>query len=352
MKRITILVLSLILVASCSNKAAEPPPPTDADGYRQYVYEFFGPFDTVTQIMAFATDEADFIELRDYIVARMTELHKLYNIFEDYEGINNIKTINENAGIAPVEVSRDIIDLLEFSVMWHERTGGAFNVALGPILRVWHEYRERYAGIDGNLTSLPDMDELVKLNELTDINDVVLDIENQTVFLRKAGMSLDVGSVAKGFAVQRIITEVRIMGLAVQDFLIDAGGNVAAHGTRRLRDTGLWRVDVLNPYDDSKPLAGFEAWGGTSVVTSGNYQRYYMYGDRVMGHIISPFTLMPVDHFTSVTVVARNSGAADVLSTAMYILSHQAGLDLAELYALDVVWLLQGGGLRYYPFIR
>jgi thiamine biosynthesis lipoprotein len=162
-------------------------------------------------------------------------------------------------------------------------------------------------------------------------------------------MSLDVGSVAKGFAVQRIIDEVLQSDLAVKDFIIDAGGNVGIAGTHRVRETGVWRVDVLNPLNQNAPLASFDVFGGMSVVTSGNYMRYYTHNGLVMGHIISPSTLMPADHFTAVTVVSRNSAVADVLSTAIFILPYQAGLDLAERYAIDAVWLMQDGTVRTYP---
>jgi len=334
----------LLTVSGCLNRTDE-----DIPRYTRFSYEFFGVFDTHVSILAFAESEDDFSIFSRFVYERMNELHRLYSIFDDYEDVVNIKTINDNAGESVV-VCRDVFDLIEFAVSWHNNTNGAFNIALGPVTQVWREYRARYQFMPEGHASLPDMDYLESLRHLTDINGIILNREEMTVKLAEPGMSLDVGSVAKSFAVQRVITEARLLSFPVDNFLIDAGRHIRTFGTHQERESGLWHVDVVNPFNPSVPLEEFRLPGGWSVDTSGNYQRYFIYEGQIMGHVISPFTLMPVYQFTSVTVVANSSPVADVLSTALNVVTHQAGIDMAEIRARNVIWLLPDGATRHFPF--
>jgi len=343
-RKVAAFFIAVVLLVGCTSGEEET-----EQRYERFTYEFFGVFDTYISILAFAECEDDFANFSRFVYSRMNELHQLYSIFNEYEGMNNIKTINDNAGESVV-VCNDIFDLIEFAINWYHNTGGAFNIALGPVTQVWREYRERYQfAIDGQ-TNLPDMEYLESLRHLTDIGGVVLNRAEMTVMLTEQGMSLDVGSVAKGFAVQRVIIEARLLNFPVNHFLIDAGGHVRVFGTHQQRQSGLWHIEVLNPYDPNEPLETFRLPGGWSVDTSGNYQRYFVYEGNVLGHVISPFTLKPAQGFTSVTVVANNSAVADVLSTALNVVTHQAGIDMARIRARNVVWLLPGGGTRFYPY--
>jgi thiamine biosynthesis lipoprotein len=165
--------------------------------YAKYTNTFFDTFDTFVTVVAYAKSEQEFDAYFQRIHERFRNFHRLYDIYNAYQGINNIKTINDNAGVKPVKVDKEIIDLIIFAKDWHTKTGGVTNIAMGSVLRIWHEYRER--GIeDPESAELPPMDALRKAAEHTDIDKVIVDVEEGTVFLADKEMSLDVGAVAKG----------------------------------------------------------------------------------------------------------------------------------------------------------
>jgi thiamine biosynthesis lipoprotein len=120
-KILLILIIFICLfISACTNN--------NQSGYTKYSYEFLGTFDTVIQIMGYAEDSDEFEAMAKICRERFLEFNKLYDIYKDYDGINNIKTINDNAGIKPVEVQQEIIDLLLFSKEWYNRTNGKCNL--------------------------------------------------------------------------------------------------------------------------------------------------------------------------------------------------------------------------------
>ena len=165
--------------------------PNERKEYTRY-NDNFSAFDTITQVLGYTKTEDEFNSYVKKIESRFQELHKLYDIYSDYEGINNIKTINDNAGIEPVKVDKQIIDLIKFSKEWYNRTGGKTNIAMGSVLRIWHDYREEADRNPAN-AKIPPMEELLEASEHTDIDRVIVDEENSTVYLEDEN-ALDVGS--------------------------------------------------------------------------------------------------------------------------------------------------------------
>jgi thiamine biosynthesis lipoprotein len=317
-------------------------------GYHVFETQFYGTFDTVVVIRGYAKNEAAFIRGAEAARLRMEELHRLYDIYNAYEGVNNLRTVNQNAGIAPVGVSRDIIDMLLLAREGYELSNGAVNVAMGSVLRIWHEYRE--AGLKNpDSAALPDMGKLTAASGITDINDMVIDEENAAVFLRKPGMSLDVGSVAKAYAAGLALAAAEEAGLT--SVLINAGGNIAASGPP-LDGRGFWSVGVQRP---ELPADGVSAVIDTvslrhmTLSCSGGYQRYYTVGGADYNHIIDPATLMPASRYKKVAVAHENAGLADMLSTALFILPFDEGHMLAKSLNAAALWVDNDGGWRYTP---
>src|SRR5690554_6372006 len=179
----------------------------------RYEAQFLQLFDTLTTIVGYADSEAEFTEHSQLIYDNLKQYHQLYDIYNDYEGINNIKTINDNAGIKPVKVDREIIDLVVFAKEWYERTDGKVNIAMGAVLKIWHEYRQE--GLDHpERAKVPPMEKLKEAARHTDINKVIVDQEEGTIFLADKDMSLDVGAVAKGFAAEITAREAVEQGLS------------------------------------------------------------------------------------------------------------------------------------------
>lgn len=311
----------------------------------RYEAEFLNVFDTVTQIKGYAENKEEFQKYAQLVYDSLKEYHELYDIYNDYDGINNMKTINDNAGIKPVKVDKRIIDLLEFSREAYELSDGKINVAFGAVLSIWHDYREE--GInDPENAKLPPLKVLQDKAGHTDINQMVIDEDNSTVYLKDPKMSLDVGAIAKGYATEQVAQIVMKKGY--KDGMISVGGNVRTFGGKG-ESKKPWNVGVQNP--DMEPentnLHILEL-KDKSLVTSGDYQRYYVVDGKRYHHIIDPDTLMPLDYFRAVTIVCEDSGFADALSTATFNMPFQEGLEFIEnLPGVEALWILKDGSMKY-----
>lgn len=295
-------------------------------GMDRYQASFFDVFDTQTMVTGYAESEEEFTATAQLVHEELIRYHQLFDIYHTYEGINNIKTINDQAGGEPIVVDPAIIELLELAKAMYEKTDGMVNAAMGSVLSVWHEYRE--AGIDDPLNAkLPAMELLEERNQHTDIDDVLIDKAASTVCLRDPQMSLDVGSIGKGFAVQKAAELLKEQN--INNVIISAGGNVYAVGTRP--DNSPWTVGIQNPDTESaQPIVATVAVSDMAVVSSGSYQRYYTVDGVNYHHIINPKTLMPKLDVVSLSVITTDSGVADALSTALFNMEPQSGIALIE----------------------
>ena len=331
MKRFLALLLSLLLTG-CAVQA-EPQ-------QKQYTATFLTLFDTVTTIVGRADSEEDFRETSQAVHDALLEYHQLFDIYNAYDGINNLKTVNDNAGLQPVQVDSRILALLKDCKTYYEATGGKVNPAMGSVLKLWHEARND--GInDPQNAYLPDGEKLKEAAAHTDLNCVVLNEAESTVYITDPGLQLDVGAVAKGWSVQRV-SETAPAGL-----LISVGGNVSATGPKD--DAGTpWVVGVQNPDGGESFLHTLYLTKG-SVVTSGDYQRAYRVDGKLYHHIIDPQTLYPSEYWRSVTVVSSDSGLADALSTALFLLPLEEGQKLLEPLGAQAMWVDREGNLFYSP---
>lgn len=342
MKRVSIIIVLLVmfLIPGCTQTAESE--------YTRYSNSFFDTFDTLVVVTAYTKSEAEFTEYFEMIERRFQKLHKLYDIYNNYEGINNLKTINDQAGREAVAVDREIIDLILFAKEWHERTQGRVNIALGPVLRIWHEYRTE--GLDDpQNAALPPLDLLQKAQEQTDLEQVVVDPEKRTVYLTDPGMSLDVGAIAKGYAVEMAVREAAAAGL--ESGVISAGGNVRVIGRPLDGVRERWAIGIHDPdaslFDESDNLLDTIFLTDGSVVSSGDYQRYYSVDGKRYHHLIDPETLMPAAHYRAVTVVTEDSAVADYLSTELFLLPYAESRALADsLDGVEAIWVMPDGAVK------
>ncbi len=318
---------------------------------QQYQTEFTDTFDTVVSVIGYAQTQQEFADTAQVVYDNFTYMHKLFDIYNDYEGINNIKTINDNAGIAPVEVDPLVIELIVQAKQWHDKTNGVVNIALGPVLKIWHDYRT--AGIeDPQNAKLPELNELKQAAQFTDIDKVIVDEKSSTVYIEQ-GMRLDVGAIAKGFATQ--VTAQLLEKSGVDNVLISAGGNVKAIGQPADERT-KWGVGIKDPkstlnYSTSEEnLLDVAFVADLSVVTSGSYERFYTVNGLTYHHIIDEDTLFPATHYLSVTVVTKDSTIADVLSTALFIMPIEQALAYVEqMEGTEALWVTIGGEIITSP---
>ena len=328
-------VLLCLLLSSCSKNGGK-------EKFTKYYLDYF---DTVTTIVGYAESEAEFNEVCSFIEAELKVYHELYNIYDSFDGINNLKTINsaKSLGNEPVVVANKIVDLLEFCKEAYTLTNGKTNVAMGSVLSIWHDFRT--SGLNSpEKARLPEMSELKAAAEHTDIDK--LRIFDGKVELLDSEMSLDVGAVAKGYAVQQIGKALR--GMGAEGYLLNVGGNVKAIGSKA--DGEGFYVGIENPdtENEDEPHIAYLKLSDMSLVTSGNYQRFYEVDGKKYHHIIDPDTLMPSEYFASVSVACKDSGLADALSTALFTMSLEEGRTLVEgLDGVEALWVAPDGTKHY-----
>ena len=327
MKRLLILLLSATLLLAGCGQVAQPEK-------QQYTATFLELFDTVTTVIGREYSEEAFQAKAQAVRDDLQYYHQLFDIYNDYEGVANIKTINDNAGIAPVTVDPVILTFLLDCKDYYADTHGKVNVAMGSMLQLWHVARND--GLrDPSQAKLPNEEQLAQAATHTAIDCIEIDEENATVFITDPAARLDVGAIAKGWATQRVAEN------APEGLLISVGGNVCATGPK-LEDGTPWVIGIQDPEDSQQNLHTLYLTNG-SVVTSGDYQRAYVVDGQKYHHIIDPETLMPATNWRSVSVVCADSGLADALSTGLFLMDLEQGKQLAQEYGAEVLWVDRNG---------
>ena len=302
-------------------------------------------FDTVISITGFENSREDFDKIANEMLQQLGEYHRLYTIYHRFDGLENMCTVNELVdGVhRTVTVDRRIIDLLIYAKEMHKKTGGIMNIAMGNVLSLWHDYRT--IGSDNPLeASLPPMDKLTAAAEHSNIDDLIIDEDNNTVFISDPLMTLDVGAVAKGFAVEQVALLFEQKG--VTGYVLNVGGNVRALGGKA--DGTDWKVGIENP--DGGDYLSYINISGQAVVTSGSYQRFYYVDGKPYHHIIDPDTLMPAEGYLSVSIICGHSGLGDALSTALFCLPQKDGLALIEsVEGAEAMWVAENGDITCSP---
>ncbi len=310
--------------------------------YDKFECEFGGMFDTNISIVGFAHSKREFTKQAYIIRDRLEYLSQLYDIYTDYDGLNNLKTINDNAGVKPVVVKPEIIALLKVCKDAYATTDGKVNVAMGSVLSIWHDYRTN-GNYNPKKATLPPMDMLNAAAQHTDIQNVIIDENASTVFLADKEMSLDVGAIAKGYATELVRKEAVRSGFT--SGIINVGGNIVTIGKPLDGVHDNWGIGVKDPsqQDDTQTILGTVYISDMAAVSSGDYQRYYIVDNKIYHHIIDPDTHMPADYYKSVTVLHKDSGVADMLSTALFIMPFEEGERLLKAEGGDALWVLHDG---------
>jgi len=325
-----ILIATLFLpVLSCEKNGAPR---------KKTYYEYF---DTVCSVISYADEsEADFESKCDQIKAQLEKYHRLFDIYNEYTGMNNLCTVNKNAGITEVTVDRELIDLLLYAKEIHTLTEGEMNVAMGAVLSLWHDQRES-AAEDPDRAALPSHSELEEAKKHVSIENIIIDIDTSSVYLTDSLASIDVGALGKGYAAERIAEYLKDMG--VKSYVLDIGGNLRTIGTKP--DGEGWITGITNPSSpDSSSFAARITIFDTSCVTSGDYERGYTVNGKNYHHIIDKDTCYPAEYFSSVTVVTDDSALADSLSTALFCMPYKEGAELVKkIGGAEVLWITAEG---------
>ena len=335
-----LLLLSIVFTCSAMQSCAKK------EQKEKYVAHSFDYFDTATTITGYESSKEAFDTVSAEALAMLEEYHRLFTIYHRFDGMENLCTINElEDGVhRKVTVDSRIIDMLLYAKQMYELSDGRMNVAMGSVLSIWHSYRT--AGTDEPLyAQLPPLDRLSQAAEHTDIDNLIIDEAESTVWISDPLMTLDVGAIAKGYAVEMVAKSLEAKG--AYGYVINVGGNVRSIGTKP--DSEKWLAGIENPNTDAEePYIVYLQLSGESVVTSGSYQRYYTVDNKNYHHIIDPETLMPSDYFLSVSIVCKSSADGDALSTALFNMSLDKGKEFINNYAdAEAMWVTPDGEKHY-----
>lgn len=325
MKRCFIAVmLSVMLFVSPSCAQQET--------YQKQQHYFFGTFDTIVTLIGYTQTAEEFKTYSALVETEMRRYHEIFDQYNSYDGVNNLYALNENAPKGPAVAEPELIALLLQIYEWQSLYGTATNPAMGSLLRLWHDART-----DG--TYVPDPQALSAAAEHMDYSDVIIDEAAGTVYYADPDLRLDLGAVAKGYAAQMAADKLREAGL--NSFILNAGGNVVC-GDAPLDGRAQWTVAVEDVDAVSTRLKlGLK---NLSIVTSGDYQRYYEVDGRRYHHLIDPKTLYPADHMRAVSIIHPDSGLADFLSTAAFMLPYEESRALIESVPdAEATWLMADG---------
>ncbi|MDD7305486.1 MAG: FAD:protein FMN transferase [Peptoniphilaceae bacterium] len=309
----------------------------DAEKFQVTIYDYF---DTVTTFTAYNNSQEEFEKYKNIVEKEMGYYHKLFNSYDSFEGVNNFYTINQKAGKEPVKVDKAVIDLIKVGQKWYKETDGKINIGAGSLLGIWNKFRDD-ANANPEKAKLPSKTELEKASQNMDINAIEVNEKDSTVYINKKDVQIDIGAIGKGYATELIKQDLIKAGL--KNGILSVGGDVAIIGDNPTRDKKKFAIAVQDPDLSKEDFSSVVYVTNTSVVTSGDYQRYFEINGRKYHHIIDIDTLEPSTKYKSVTVIMDDIGQADALSTALFVEDRDKGEELAKKYKAQVFWIATDG---------
>lgn len=249
----------------------------------------------------------------DSAVAEISRIEQLLTTFKPDSQTNQV---NENAGISPVKVDREVFELIQRSLRISALTQGAFDITYGSIDKsLWN--------FDAKMTALPDRETASKMVELIDYQKVVLNQEDCTVFLREKGMRIGFGGIGKGYAAE--MAKRLMIQEGVKSGIVNASGDLTTWGLQP--DGKQWTIGIADPNYKNRPFSYLNI-SNMAVATSGDYEKFVMIDGKRYSHTINPHTGLPVTGIKSVTIIAPNAEIADALATPVTVMGVKVGLDL------------------------
>lgn len=313
--------LFLIFVLLTSTTACQPAP-------KIHTEQFFDLFDTFSAFTCYNLSDEDFTMVKDGLYNLLLTFHQETDIYHAYEGMVNLKTLNDAAGKTGLTLSSRLVDFLCFCKDAYEISEGKVNVMLGSVTRLWHNAREE--------KKLPEEEVLKEASLHTDITLLEVNRENNTAMITDPEASIDVGALAKGYAGHLAAQFLETMG--IDNFLLSLGGNIIAHGKPVGTGRDHFVIGLQDPNGEEGSYRDTIELTDGCVVTSGDYQRYFEVDGVRYHHIIDPETLYPACYHHSVTVICDDSGIADLYSTMFFLTEGELTQQQSEYYHVTVIY--------------
>lgn len=292
--------------------------------------------DTLVTVQIYAVSE---IQAEEAITAAFAEMRRLEDILTAHEPESEIAKVGDNAGSSSVQVSPETLAVISTALEYAEITHGAFDISLAPVLKQYI-----FPKVEGEQGEIPSPSQLEETLPLVDWTKITLNSDAETVYLEEPGMNVDLGGIAKGYITDRAVDILRKHG--IEYGLINSGGDIKLLGPKT--DGTPWRVGIKNPHNPLDNFAIIEVSDG-SIVTSGDYERFFELEDGVRyHHIIDPHSGLPARGAKSVTVLAPTAELADLLSTAIFVMGPESGMNLVnDLADVEAVYWDGDDRVRY-----
>jgi len=265
------------------------------------------------EITVGGVDDARATHCIDRAIGEIRRIEELLTTFKETSQTN---LINQNAGVRPVQVDKEVFHLIERSLKISSLTQGAFDITYGSIdRRLWN--------FDTNMTSLPGKNIARQSVRLINYRNVILDAQSTTVFLKEKGMRIGFGGIGKGYAADRAKHVLQQMGVA--NGVVNAAGDLITWGKQPGGNS--WTVGIADPSAKTSPFSYLNI-SDMAVATSGNYEKYAVINGKKYSHTIDPKTGLPVSGIKSVTIICPSAELADAMATPVMVMGTRAGLDL------------------------
>lgn len=246
----------------------------------------------------------------------IAEIERIENLISSWQSSSQTSVINRNAGIKAVSVDQELYDLIDRSLKVSALTQGAFDISFASMERIYTFDKANH--------TLPDAKRLSEAIDKIDYKNIILDRESKSVFLKEEGMKIGFGGIGKGYAANKA-KQIMMVIDGVQGGVVNASGDLVVWGDNGTEET--WKVQISDPKDINKSL-GTIGIKNASVVTSGDYEKYFTYDGKRYAHIINPDTGIPTSGIKSATVVCPDAELGDALATSIFVLGPKEGMNL------------------------
>ncbi|NMH88407.1 FAD:protein FMN transferase [Flavivirga algicola] len=271
----------------------------------------------------------------NYIDIAITEITRIEKLISSWDPNSQTSLINKNAGIRAMKVDLELFQLIERAIHISKLTDGAFDISYASMDRIWK--------FDGSMTKIPSKTDIKNSVSKVGYQNIILDKDKQTIFLKYKGMKIGFGGIGKGYAADKAKSVLKTKGVVAG--IINASGDLNAWGKQTNGD--YWSVAIKNPLNKNKVFALLPIYEN-AVVTSGNYEKRVTLNGKTFSHIIDPRTGYPSSGLVSASVFASSAELADALATSIFVMGKDVGLDfINQLKAIDCI-LVDDEGKVYY----
>jgi len=261
--------------------------------------------------------DKDSISAEQSIDKAIAEITRIENLISEWRPETQISQVNQNAGIKPIKVDKEVFDLTKKGIYFSRLTDGAFDISIVAMDKIWK--------FDDSMDELPSEQAIKESVRHVGYQNIILDSTNSTIFLKNPGMKIGFGSIGKGYAADKTRDLMKSMG--VKAGIIDASGDISTWGTQP--DGKPWAIGINNPFNDHK-MAAVLYFKENAVTTSGSYEKYAEIHGKRYSHIMNPKTGYPSTGLTSVTITGPNATMANGFSTSIMVLGEKEGLKLLK----------------------